>query len=164
MKSCQQGALLNGHDRTCGGKKCRYDFKNRPELVERQAAAKRGKVQSMETRLKRSASMKGKNKGAKNGQYRGTVTNILCQAVRHSIKGREWRKKVLERDKVCVQCRSDYRLEADHIIALREIIETFCITTLEEALAFGVLFHIDNGRLLCRTCHKVTRTYGNRFT
>ena len=51
----------------------------------------------------------------------------------------EWRRIVLERDKVCQICGSSENLTADHIVAKRASQELSLDT--------------DNGRMLCRRCH-----------
>jgi len=60
---------------------------------------------------------------------------------------REWRKSVIERDVICVLCGSDKQLEVDHIKSL--------------ALNPHLALDINNGRVLCKECHKKTDTYGS---
>lgn len=60
-----------------------------------------------------------------------------------------WRKLVLIRDgHKCVFCGSADRLEADHILA-------FCSHP-------ELRYDLNNGRTLCRECHKKTETYGGK--
>jgi len=62
---------------------------------------------------------------------------------RNQLKHRKWSRQVRERDRNCQDCgRSEGRLEAHHLVSLRE-----CINTSLE-------FDIDNGITLCPRCHK----------
>lgn len=66
-----------------------------------------------------------------------------------STKGyKEWRLSVLkEGKKKCKLCGSKERLEVDHIKPL--------------ALYPKLALDVNNGRVLCRNCHKKTDTYGS---
>lgn len=69
------------------------------------------------------------------------------EEIRSSSQYKEWRKSVLKRDRrKCVLCDSKKRLEVDHIKSL--------------ALYPQLALEINNGRVLCRECHKKTDTYG----
>jgi hypothetical protein len=72
--------------------------------------------------------------------------NLLFRA---SLKYREWRKAVFKRDNyTCVICmdKKGGNLEADHIK--------------DFALYPELRLNIDNGRTLCKSCHKKTENYG----
>ena len=72
--------------------------------------------------------------------------NLLFRA---SKEYKQWRKKVFERDNFkCVICGNDKggNLEADHI-------KDFALYPKER-------LNIDNGRTLCKSCHKKTDNYG----
>lgn len=72
-----------------------------------------------------------------------TKKNVL---IRQSFEYRLWKKSVFKRDNyTCIWCGSKKQLEADHI----------------KSFAFypELRFAIDNGRVLCRDCHKKTGTY-----
>ena len=59
---------------------------------------------------------------------------------RNSYKYRLWRKSVINRDRVCVICKSKNKLNAHHI---------------KEFSKFPLLrFEVDNGITLCEPCHK----------
>ena len=61
---------------------------------------------------------------------------------------REWRKFILNRDNFkCVLCSSDKNIEVDHIKPL--------------ALFPHLALNKNNGRVLCRECHKKTDTFGS---
>lgn len=78
---------------------------------------------------------------------------ILNRRLRYSTKMKEWRKAVFVRDNyTCQLCgarngngKAIY-LEADHIKPFAYFPE--------------LRFEIDNGRTLCKPCHKTTDTYG----
>lgn len=67
--------------------------------------------------------------------------------IRSSSPYKEWRKKILARDKKCVLCGSIKKLEVDHIKSL--------------ALYPHFGLDLENGRVLCYQCHKKTDTYGS---
>ncbi len=88
--------------------------------------------------------------GEKNPAWKGGITPIN-EKIRRSPEYILWRKAVFERDNyICVWCKATkVFLEADHIKPF--------------ALYPELRFAIDNGRTLCRECHKKTETYGRRF-
>jgi predicted restriction endonuclease len=103
-----------------------------------------GRKHTIETIKKMSDSRKGKN----NPMWQGgkTAKHLL---IRCSLEYRLWRKAVYERDNyTCVWCGDNKgnNLEADHIKPFYLYPE--------------LRFAIDNGRTLCRECHKKTNTYG----
>lgn len=60
-----------------------------------------------------------------------------------------WRKLVLARDEHrCVACGSKEHVEIDHITPYSKAPE--------------LRLELTNGRTLCKSCHKVTDTYGGR--
>jgi len=68
--------------------------------------------------------------------------------IRNSRKYAEWRKAVFERDNyICIICGYDkgHILQADHIKPFAHFPE--------------LRFDVDNGRTLCKNCHKKTDTY-----
>ena len=61
----------------------------------------------------------------------------------------DWRKKVLERDDYqCTSCGSEHYLEVDHIKPY--------------SLFPELRYDINNGRVLCHSCHVQTATYGKK--
>ncbi len=75
------------------------------------------------------------------------VNGNYANIVKSKKEYRLWRKAVVERDGyACIWCNSKIRIEADHIKSF--------------ALYPELRFAIDNGRTLCRECHKTTDTYG----
>jgi hypothetical protein len=92
-------------------------------------------------------SMSGKN----HHNWKGGITPEIMR-IRHSAEYKLWRKAVFERDNyTCIWCgaRSEkgktVTLNADHIKPF--------------ALYPELRFAIDNGRTLCKDCHKKTDTY-----
>lgn len=100
---------------------------------------------SVETRKKISLS----HLGEKSYAWKGGVTPLYKQ-IRKSMRYREWRKAVFERDKyTCQICHQEGgTLQADHIKRFADFPE--------------LRFDIANGRTLCLVCHRATDTYGNR--
>lgn len=61
-----------------------------------------------------------------------------------------WRKLVLLRDgHKCVLCGSEENLEVDHILPCKTHPHLIC--------------DVNNGRVLCKPCHKKTDTYGGKM-
>ena len=69
---------------------------------------------------------------------------------KNTIEYKNWRKAVFERDNyICQMCKQrGGQLNADHIKP--------------QSLFPELRFDINNGRTLCRKCHKKTDTWGNR--
>lgn len=109
-----------------------------------------GKKHTLEVRQKISE----RQKGEKAWNWKGGTSQIGTE-FRHGmmqrIEYKLWRKAVFERDNyTCVWC-GDKRggnLEADHIKSYKDF----------PALRLS----IDNGRTLCKACHKKTDTYGSK--
>lgn len=108
-------------------------------------------------------------RGERTSNWKGGVT-ILNKAVRNLIEYKQWRLKVYKKDgwkcSVCGLCggwdkekRKYTRLEADHIKPLSLLIIENKINNHEEARNCKDLFDINNGRTLCKECHKKTDTY-----
>lgn len=106
--------------------------------------ALKGKIQSIETRIKKSIALRGK----KNHQWQGGKTS-KSQQIRRGIELRLWREAVFARDNwTCQRCyQRGGKLEAHHIKSFAKYPE--------------LRFAIDNGKTLCIKCHKKTSTYLN---
>lgn len=87
--------------------------------------------------------------GSKNPNWKGGITPINLQ-IRHSLESKIWRRAVFERDNyTCIWCgKRGVYIEADHI-------KPFCDYP-------ELRFAIDNGRTLCKDCHKTTDTYAGK--
>jgi 5-methylcytosine-specific restriction endonuclease McrA len=82
--------------------------------------------------------------------------------LRFSWKYREWRDFVFKRDNyTCQECgKVGGELNADHIIPFAILILN---KTYEQCLLDSSIWDINNGRTLCKECHKKTDTYGLRL-
>ncbi len=87
------------------------------------------------------------NSGENSHLWKGGVTP-LEHKIRNNVEYKLWRDAVYKRDNwTCVWCgKKDVKLSADHIKPFAYFPE--------------LRFAIDNGRTLCRPCHKTTDTYG----
>ena len=111
------------------------------------------------------------NLGKKNHFWKGGKTK-LSQQIRNSAEYSFWRKQIFERDNyTCQQCGRRTKkgdkviIEADHIYPFSKILDDYDITSIEEAISCEKLWDIENGRTLCRDCHKNTETWGiNQYT
>ena len=111
------------------------------------------------------------NLGEKNHFWKGGKTK-LSQQIRNSAEYSFWRKQIFERDNyTCQQCGRRTKkgdkviIEADHIYPFSKILDDYDITSIEEAISCEKLWVIENGRTLCRDCHKNTETWGiNQYT
>lgn len=138
----------------------------------------RTKLRAESTKSKRSESMKGKNigelnsskrpevrlkisqgklgkpnikiKGEKHYKWKGGCSSIN-EKIRTSSTYKLWRRAVMERDGfTCIWCGDNKggNLEVDHIKPFAYFPE--------------LRFAIDNGRTLCKSCHKTTDSYGGK--
>jgi len=110
-------------------------------------------------------------KGEKNHFWKGGKTK-LSSKIRNSAEYSFWRMSIFKRDFfTCQYCGAKnkkgekYIFDADHIYPFSKILDDFNITSIEEAISCKQLWDIDNGRTLCRECHKKTDSYGsNQYT
>jgi hypothetical protein len=104
-----------------------------------------GYKHSLEHRVKNSEG----HKGEKSYNWKGGLT-FIDKKIRGSLEYRLWREAVFGRDKwTCIWCGSQgVYLQADHIKPFARYPE--------------LRFAIDNGRTLCKDCHKTTDTFGGK--
>lgn len=112
-----------------------------------QAQLGKGRPLSLEHRIKIGEA----HKGEKSNFWKGGITdkNLLA---RTTLEYKIWRQAVFQRDNfICVWCgdKKGGNLEADHIQ--------------EFAYYPELRFAIDNGRTLCKDCHKKTETFSKRL-
>lgn len=108
--------------------------------------ARIGKKESLKTRKKKSEALKG----SKSYLWKGGITQVH-QKIRQSLEYKLWRTAVFERDNyTCIWCGDNKggNLEADHIKPFAYYPE--------------LRFAIDNGRTLCKPCHRTTDTWGEK--
>ena len=105
-------------------------------------------------------------KGDKNPNWKGGKTK-LSQQIKNSAEYSFWRMSVFKRDFfTCQHCGAKnkkgekYIFDADHIYPFSKILDDYNITSIEEAISCEKLWDINNGRCLCRDCHKKTDTWG----
>lgn len=115
----------------------------RIEVREKIRKTLKGRKVPLEVRLKMSKS----NMGKKHHAWKGGVTPIN-EKIRKSFEYKLWREAVYKRDNwTCVFCEQrGVKLNADHIKPFAHYPE--------------LRFAIDNGRTLCKPCHRTTDTYG----
>ena len=113
--------------------------------------SQKGVKRSLETRLKIS--------GERNHFWRGGVAP-LRKRIRMSMKTREWRKAVFDRDNyTCQNCGlrsmagARLTLNAHHKVPFVELLRKFKIDTFEKAMACKELWELENGVTLCVDCH-----------
>ena len=116
-----------------------------------------GRKNSISHNLNISKGKKGKPnlnlRGEKHHNWKGGITTIN-HFIRTSLEYKLWRRSVFERDNyTCIWCRirgnqTGGYLEADHIKPF--------------ALFPELRFSIDNGRTLCKECHKKTETFAGK--
>jgi hypothetical protein len=104
--------------------------------------------------------------GDKNPMWKGGKTKLsLC--IRELPEYKEWRRKIFDRDwftcQFCGRCRKKgdrVIIHADHIVRLADLIDDYQIKNIYDAVKCNELWDINNGRTLCRECHKQTITWG----
>lgn len=136
------------------------------------SAKLKGKPKSEEHRLKVINFITGRPrldmKGKNHPNWKGGKTK-LREKIRKSIQYKQWRTSVFTRDEyVCIWCKSKKDIEADHIISFAEIIEKLKFEQgvndlYRKAMQYLLLWDINNGRTLCKECHKKTNNYPEGF-
>ena len=84
--------------------------------------------------------------GSGHPYWKGGVSRLNNES-RHSYRYAAWKLSVLTRDRQCVWCGSARDLHVDHIKPFSEFHE--------------LRFDVNNGRVLCKSCHRTTDTYGH---
>lgn len=76
-----------------------------------------------------------------------------------------WKKEILKRDEYkCIQCWTTTELEIDHIIPMCQLIKENKINKQNFKENIKLFLDINNGRTLCKSCHKKTPTYAKQYT
>jgi len=117
-----------------------------------------GKEHSKESIKKISKAKKGKLLGEKNPSWKGG-TVLLGIKIRNMPEGIKWRKDVFERDNyTCKKCKKiGGSLEAHHIKKFSTIIKKNKIKNILQARLCEELWDINNGKTLCKICHRPLR-------
>ncbi|HDZ18834.1 hypothetical protein LCGC14_0641530 [marine sediment metagenome] len=108
--------------------------------------------------------MREEKLGEKNPQWKGGITP-LYKRIYQSFKYRQWRSDIFTRDEfTCQDCgKNKCSIVAHHIKGFSEIISEYKIKTIEQAMNCDELWNINNGKTLCKKCHKKTESYGKHF-
>lgn len=125
-----------------------HGFKNNP-------------MNNIENRLKISRKLKGRKTGKIpwNKGLRDPKRDVIL-LLRDCYLYDDWRLKVFTRDNFkCVKC-GGKNIEGHHIKAFSTIIYENNITNFEEGESCEILWDINNGMTLCKSCHKETDNYG----
>lgn len=121
---------------------------------------------TFEARRKKSEAQRGeKNPAWKDGRY------PIVMKIRDCFLYKEWHKICRTRDNWTCQICGHHGgiIHIDHYPIsfkkmINDIISKYGIENLyEEALKYKPLWNINNGRVLCRNCHKKTDNYGRKF-
>ena len=117
--------------------------------------SKKGKKFTLEHRRKLGL------KGNRNPMWKGGLSS-LHQQIRNTFEYRQWRSDIFHRDNhTCQKCLvRGGSLEADHIKPMTFIIRDNLIDSVQKAISCAELWDTNNGRTLCRKCHRETPTYG----
>lgn len=134
-----------------------FEKGHNPYYIKGKPPSRKGAKHTEETKKKMSASERAnprgvrfkkgvsQNVGEEHPNWKGGITSLNSK-IRGSMEYRLWRTSVFTRDnKTCIWCGSQENIEADHIKPFAYYPE--------------LRFAIDNGRTLCRDCHKTTATY-----
>jgi hypothetical protein len=106
---------------------------------------------------------RSKYTGENSSRWKGGITKIN-ELVRSLPEYNIWRSLCFARDnrtcQICKTTKSNFQV--DHIKPFSTILHENNIKTTEEALQCKELWDIDNGRVLCVSCHRDTNTFGGR--
>lgn len=98
--------------------------------------------------LRKGQSNSGSYKRGKNHPYWKGGIAVINEGMRKTLEYKLWRKAVIERDNyTCIWCGSKKEIHADHIKPF--------------ALYPELRFAIDNGRVLCKDCHRKIHGWRN---
>lgn len=107
-------------------------------------------------------------KNATHHWWKGGVCSINL-VIRGMSEYKQWRQEIIQRDGYkCKDCGVESTpnrfvlMEVDHIQPLSFLLKTYSVSSREEAEKCTYLWDIDNGRVLCESCHKKTDTYAGK--
>ena len=122
------------------------------ETLQKMSTSQKNRTIPIEVRKKISFALKGD----KSYLWKGGKI-LLYNQIRSCFEYRLWRSDCFRRDNYTCQDCGDNRggnLEVHHIKAFIVILKEYLIKTMEEALACVELWDINNGKTVCKTCHK----------
>lgn len=122
-----------------------------------------GKKHSEKTRNLISLALKKKaRRGENHPCWKGGATSLQRQ-IKDSSEYEKWRKEVFKRDDwMCQDCNQiGGTLHPHHIKAFSIILMENNIKTLIKAMGCKEIWDVNNGKTLCKDCHKKTANYGN---
>ncbi len=127
---------------------------NPPSAIESMREKLTGRRMSLEQRARRS--------GELSANWKGGVSRLNWR-VRQLSEYINWRKQVFYRDNfTCVLCGKKGNVEADHIKSFALLLREFNIKEPTDAIKCVGLWDTDNGRTLCKKCHKETPNHGHK--
>ena len=105
--------------------------------------------------IKCSATYRGKlQRGENHWNYKGKGGRIT-RPIRTIAKYEKWRLEVFKRDDFkCVECKTDKELHIHHIEELSKMITKYIKQFGKLNVYADVFYQIDNGKTLCKKCHK----------
>ena len=126
-----------------------------PEHKAKLRAVNSSRVRSPEERAKLAAA----NKGERSHFWKGGIAvenHGLRKIVAQLLAYKTWRAAVFAKDSSICQGAGPHKgaLDAHHIKHFQVIINQYEITTVEQALACKELWDANNGKTLCKNCHK----------
>ena len=107
-------------------------------------------------------------RGEKNHKWQGGIYTSLRHKIKVTKKYKHWRFSIFKRDNfTCLFCKKSKevsgKLEADHYPrSFASLLVLYEIKSIKDAKNCEELWNINNGRTLCRDCHKTTDTYGGK--
>lgn len=141
-----------------------------PEMREKWSASKRGENHPMfgkqhkeATKEKMSLSRQFKRIGVDSNWWKNGSTE-LHDLIHGCSKTRKWKKEVLKLDNErCVRCGDFKHVVVHHIKSVKDIIEENDINTIEDAINCDVLWDVNNGIVLCFSCHAKYHNLNNGY-
>jgi len=180
-----KGQFIKGHKPLRGfqkGHKLNIGSKHTKEWKEMMSKKMKGRISPMKgKKMPQSAkiaignALRGKPvlkiRGEKHYNWKNNRSKLQA-IIRHRAEYGEWRKKVFERDNyTCQICEAkngkgkSIILNADHYPKhFYKILDDNNISEITEAMNCKELWDINNGRTLCRECHKKTfKFHSNQY-
>ena len=124
----------------------------------------KGKKWKIKHRIKRP-----NQSGTKNHFWKGGKTKLSFK-IKTLPEYSHWKMQILKKDNfTCQICGAKNKkgikhiFDVHHIYPLSKIIDDFRIQTIEAAINCEELWDINNGRCLCRKCHKKTDSWGQNL-